>query len=75
MLPHLIVNEDDDFPSTICFNEWAKGPQTLPFPQGNLWTFSPADVCSNDGDYLMTVSVKEVKTGTVDFVMTPPPSD
>jgi len=71
LLPHLIVNEDDDFPSTICFKKSARGPQELPFPQDDLWTFSPADVCSDDGEYLMTVSVKPVKTGNVDFVMVP----
>jgi hypothetical protein len=78
MLPHLIVNEDDDFPSTICFNEWAKSPQKLPFPlevEGDsLWTFNPTQNCSDDGNYLMTVSVKPDKTGTVDFVMTSPTS-
>jgi hypothetical protein len=72
MLPHLIVNQDADFPSTICFNGWARNPQTLPFPQDDLWTFTPTDICTDDTPYLMTVSVKPVKTGTVDFVMVEP---
>jgi hypothetical protein len=67
-LPVLIVNTDSTS-WDICFHERGNGPQSLPFPADNLWTFTPADEGCGDGPYLLTISVKPVKTGTMQLVM------
>jgi hypothetical protein len=69
-IPQLIVNDEYPFPSTLCFNEWRTGPQDLPFPQDDLWTFSFADFdCSDNDTYALTIFTQRVKKGEVELVM------
>lgn len=67
-LAHLIVNEDIVFPSDICFHDTRNGPQDLPFPGDDLWTFSPEGRGCGEGPYLLTISVQKITSG-VELVM------
>jgi hypothetical protein len=84
-IPQLTVNAEAWTPSALCFNEWAKGPQPVPFPPVDdlLWTFSPAESswgpapdgetsCADGGPYLLAIRVNSVKGGDVRLVMSPP---
>jgi hypothetical protein len=62
--PNMIVNDYSEWPSGKCFAEKRPGTQALPFPEDDLWTFSPAAKGCGDGPYLLTM-VAKVKSGTI----------
>jgi hypothetical protein len=72
-LPHLIVNDNIVFPSNMCFEAWQRSPQSLSFPSDDLWTFSPAANDCGDGPYLLTISIQDFKSGSVDPAITQNP--
>lgn len=53
----------------ICFNEHQTGPQDLPYPQDDRWTFSLAD-CAADYMVVLEISAQKARKGPVDLVWT-----
>ena len=69
--PHLVVLgfSDPDSDRDICFNEHQTGPQDLPYPQDDRWTFSLAD-CAADYMVVLEISAQKARKGPVDLVWT-----
>ena len=75
LIPHLVVLgfQDPESDRDVCFNEHQTGPQDLPYPQDERWTFS-LDECAANYLVVLEISVQKVKTGSVNLVWTNMPS-